>query len=368
MKPCYLNCLCVILYLGLAPKFAQSQTEPDMQAVTLAIFQFQDLDNPNRRLNTQGNVNRSYPSDPSVLRPSVGAPDDGFRSREEGSRGREGELSLGQKVSALLFAELAVNPSLVLVERDELEKATDELELSLSGIIDPAKANQIGRMIGARVLISGTVMKIDSNLYVIAKIIGTETSRVLGASAKGEVEKGIDPLVAKVAEDIGKIISERANELLPKVTQQADRIAAIQKKIGNANLPSISIKILEQHINRRVLDPAAESELVLICRELGFTILDGSSTEGKKADLILSGEGVAEYAVRRKNLVAVKARLEMKVLDNSSKKVLASDRQTIMSVDLTEQIAGKAALQQAALEIAERLIPKMIEERKKLDK
>ena len=40
--------------------------------------------------------------------------------------------------------------------------------------------------------------------------------------------------------------------------------------------------------------------------------------------------------------------------------MLATDRQTAVVVDLTEQIAGKAALQKAAAEIAERMLPKLV--------
>jgi hypothetical protein len=329
------------------PKCGFGQVESEPTPVPAAIFGFQDLDAGGKPAINQANVLRSAASDPERRVPVV-------------------ESTLGQKVSALLFAELSASTNLVLVERDEFDKVIDELELSLSGIVDPTKANQIGRITGAKILISGSVMKIDSKLYVIAKIISTETSRVLGASAKGDVELGIDPLVTKIAEDINQIILVRSKELLPKARAEADRIAEIRKKIGDNPLPTISIKIPEQHIGGRSIDPAAESELSHICKELGFNILDGSSTEGKKADLIISGEGMAEFAVRRKNLVSVKARLEVKVFDNSSKRVLVTDRQTIMGVDVTEQIAGKSALQQAALEMAERLIPKMLEERKKI--
>jgi len=40
--------------------------------------------------------------------------------------------------------------------------------------------------------------------------------------------------------------------------------------------------------------------------------------------------------------------------------VVAIDRQTRVTVDLVEQIAGKQALQDAAADLAERLLPKLI--------
>jgi hypothetical protein len=53
----------------------------------------------------------------------------------------------------------------------------------------------------------------------------------------------------------------------------------------------------------------------------------------------------------------VKARLEVKALDRASGKVLAVGRQTSVAVDLAEHIAGKTALQDAAVSIAERILP-----------
>jgi hypothetical protein len=41
-------------------------------------------------------------------------------------------------------------------------------------------------------------------------------------------------------------------------------------------------------------------------------------------------------------------------------KIIAIDRQTAVMVDLTEQIAGKNALQSAAAQIAERLLPQLV--------
>ena len=64
--------------------------------------------------------------------------------------------------------------------------------------------------------------------------------------------------------------------------------------------------------------------------------------------------------MRRGNLVSVKARVELKAVDRKTGQVLAVDRETAVEVDLTEQIAGKKALQTAAAAIAERLLPKLV--------
>jgi len=44
-----------------------------------------------------------------------------------------------------------------------------------------------------------------------------------------------------------------------------------------------------------------------------------------------------------------------------SGRILVGDRQTALAVDLTEQLEGKAALQEAAAILAERDLPKLLE-------
>ncbi len=80
----------------------------------------------------------------------------------------------------------------------------------------------------------------------------------------------------------------------------------------------------------------------------------------KPAPLQITGSGISELAAHIGDLVSVKARLEVKVVDPTTNKVLAVDRQTVIVVDLSEEIAGKSALQKAACQIAERILPKLV--------
>lgn len=260
--------------------------------------------------------------------------------------------------ATLLFAELVTNPSLVIVEREEMDKLVEELELSAAGMIDSATSNRIGKMIGAKILITGSVMQTESKLYVIVKIIGTETSRVLGASAKGNLDAGVDPLIKQVANDVTTIIKTRSGDLLPKEGPRIDRIANLKNKLENAKLPSVCVKIAETHEGIHLIDPAAQTEIVAICKQLGFTVYDVNSSD--MADIIITGEALSESSSRRKNFFSVKGRVELRATDRSSGKILHADRRTVVNVELTEKIAGKSAIQEAALQIAEDLLPKIV--------
>ncbi|MBU1692359.1 MAG: CsgG/HfaB family protein [Verrucomicrobia bacterium] len=276
-----------------------------------------------------------------------------FQERGAGVKG------YGEKVSDLLFAALTVNPNLLLVERAEIEKLLSEHELNLSGMVEPATATKVGQLTGAKLLVTGSVIEADRTLYLVAKIIGTETSRILGESVKGQTTDELGGLVESLAASVAQTIVNRASELVAPVVKREDRVAALKEKLWNATRPSVAVSVTERHVGQVTVDPAAQTEIALLCKETGFDVVDGAAGATRPADILITGEGFSEFAVRRGNLVSVKARVEIKAVDRQTGKVLAVDRQTAVVVDLAEHLAGKAALQEAAAAIAERMLPKL---------
>jgi TolB-like protein len=273
-------------------------------------------------------------------------------------RGREAKEQ-GNKVTDLLFARLAAEPGLMLVDREDIKKLLDEHELNLSGLVNPQQATKVGQLTGAKLLVTGSVLQVDNTIYLIAKIIGTETSRVAGVSVKGNLRDDLGGLVEQLGKEVSKAVAQRADELVAKPVSREDRVAALKKKLGAGKLPAVLISVPEHHVGHFTIDPAAQTELTLFCTESGFKVIDAQEGRKKDADLLLLGEAFSEFAVRHGNLISVKARVEVKVIDQATGKVVAIDRQTTVAVDLTEQIAAKNALQEAGAALAERLLPKL---------
>jgi len=277
-----------------------------------------------------------------------------FQERGSGAEG------YAANVSDVLFASLVVNPELYLVDRADLDKVLKEQELNLSGAVAPGQATQVGHLTGAKILVTGSVIEVGKSLYLVAKIIGTETSRVRGESVKGKTTDELGPMVEQLAEKVADRIKKDAGQLVAKEVKRGDRIKALKEKLGASKRPTVFIHIAERHVGQATIDPAAETELMLFCREAGFQVIDPKSGSADRADLKIVGEGFSEFAGRRGNLISVKARLEVKAVEPDTGRVVAIDRQTSVEVDLTEQIAGKTALQKAAAVIAERLLPKVV--------
>jgi Curli production assembly/transport component CsgG len=266
---------------------------------------------------------------------------------------------LGPKVATLVNANLSTEPQIITVERAELEKVLGEQELGLSGTVSSDTAAKVGHLTGAKVLVTGRVFKADKELIMVAKIIGTETSRVYGELVKGSASASISDLSADLAKKIGKTVTEKGATLVAKVESHDERINRLVKSLKEGKRPSVSVKIAERHFGGPVIDPAAETELAMILQKAGFTVLDEKSSE--KPDIEITGEAFSAYGVRKGNLISCRSRVEIKAQQREGGKILAQDRQTSVAVDIAEQTAAKTALQNAAGELAERLLPKLVQ-------
>ncbi|HWC60984.1 MAG TPA: curli assembly protein CsgG, partial [Verrucomicrobiae bacterium] len=198
----------------------------------------------------------------------------------------------------------------------------------------------------------------EGELFIVAKIIGTETSRVYGELVKGGEKSSISDLSADLAKKIATDVTQKGDTLIAKVETRDELVVKIKKALGGKALPSVSVKIGEQHFGQRVIDPAAETEIGSLLQSCGFKLLDAGSTN--RADVEITGDAFSAYGMRKGNLVSCKSRIEVKAHKKNGD-VVAVDRQTSVAVDIAEQTAAKTALQNAAAELAERLLPKLAE-------
>lgn len=274
-----------------------------------------------------------------------------FESKDEAVR------DLGPKVATLVNAALSAEPSVITVERAELEKALGEQELGLSGTVSSETAAKVGQLTGAKVLVTGRVFKVDKETMIVVKVIGTETSRVYGEMVKGSANVSIADMATDLAKKIATTVSEKSGTLVAKVETPEEQLARLKKSLQGDRRPVLEVKITERHFNGPTLDPAAETEFGKLALECGFKLTDNKSD--LKPEIEITGEALSEMGMRKGNLVSCKARVEIKVRERSTGNILLVDRQTSVAVDLTEQVAAKTALQKAATELAERVFPKL---------
>ncbi len=263
--------------------------------------------------------------------------------------------------SALLLAELSGQPELALVERAQLDMALGELSLGSSGLTDPVTAARVGRLTGAKILVTARAVGTTGEMTVVVKIIGTETSRVFVVSrivGAGETTAAASDLAEKLA----RVVKTHASELVAPTEAAAVREARLRAAVAGRTLPVVTISIPEQHLNRPVRDPAAETEIARTLEIAGFPLVD--TPMARRAAIRITGEAVSEMGMRRGDFVSCRARVEVKVVETATGRILLQDRQTEVAADLAEAVAAKTALEHAGAKLAERIIPAILLEPK----
>jgi Ca-activated chloride channel family protein len=77
---------------------------------------------------------------------------------------------------------LAGNPRLTLVERSRLDAVRAEQQIAAMGLLDADAAIAVGRLLGARYMITGQVIPMTSQVIVFGRVIHVETGEILSAA------------------------------------------------------------------------------------------------------------------------------------------------------------------------------------------
>lgn len=110
---------------------------------------------------------------------------------------REGEDEFFQlKVNGLLQESGRVQ----VVERELLDKLLEELKLSTTDLVDPQKALAVGKILAARLIATGSMMRYGKEIQTSIRLTETETTSLKAAIA--ETEKDINQLAEKTARQI----------------------------------------------------------------------------------------------------------------------------------------------------------------------
>ncbi|MDR2462525.1 MAG: CsgG/HfaB family protein [Verrucomicrobiales bacterium] len=266
----------------------------------------------------------------------------------------------GAEVAALLNASLSAAPDLILVERQEIDKILGEQEIGMTSTVTTDSAAKLGALLGAKVLVTGRLFDSGGKLWLVAKIISAETSRVYGETAVAKTAADLDQAAADLANKIAATIAKQAATLTITPADPAARLDQLKKLLAGKTLPTISVSIGEHHLNRSVPDPAVQTEFIRTLQVLGFDVVSAGEQPARRADVTVSGEAFSELGMRRGNLVACRARVEITVVDRATGKLLFTERETAAATDLAESVAAKQALENAAAKLLDRMIPQIV--------
>jgi len=269
--------------------------------------------------------------------------------------GEADAASYVKKVTTLVTVNLTTETNLVLVERAELTKALGEQAFGISGMVNPEAAAQIGQITGAKVLVSGQVMKIgDNHLIVVADIIGTETGRLFAAKVEGAADNLLG-LTDELSRKIAQTISDHTANLIAAAQEtSAEHLARIIKGITGTNRPSVSVNIFWATDHSKH-SPTVEAEFGIILLKAGFAVVDANSD--RKPDMEITGYEAVSAGPRQSGLFSYHDVVDLKVQARRTGTILAVEHQVGSATEDGDMAARSAAKINAVDALAERIFP-----------
>lgn len=123
---------------------------------------------------------------------------------------------LSKGIADLLITDLGQNPGIRVVERENIQRLLDEQRLAQDGRVDDATAARIGKLLGAKHMVTGSFITDRSGKMVVTlKSIDSETGRIEWTHrGEGKTDEFLD-LMTKVG------VAANAGLKLPALTPQA---------------------------------------------------------------------------------------------------------------------------------------------------
>ena len=187
---------------------------------------------------------------------------------------------LGTELAAAISAMLSSEKGVTLVERQAMAQILREHELSLTGLVNDQQAVKVGKLVGARLMVTGRAFRLGKDLFITAKLIGTETSLVEGVMVKDAADADLGAMVMALSEKLAQKIRQSGSKLVAAADDEIDPLPALKKKLAGRRKPLLAVIVRERHHAgpqpvvvesvTRVIDPAVETEIKKVLAECGF--------------------------------------------------------------------------------------------------
>lgn len=170
---------------------------------------------------------------------------------------------LKKGLAQMLISDLSAHEPMRFVERDRLQQVMDELELNQSSRFDQATANKVGKLLGARYLVMGGYFDVMNTLRVDARIVETETGRIIRSIGAQNTPEKFLALEQELARELRAVFEE-----LVTPTDESGKTPAKPKPVRKPR------KLTRDTALRyaRALDAKDRKDLVLAKKELSAVV------------------------------------------------------------------------------------------------
>jgi tetratricopeptide (TPR) repeat protein len=173
----------------------------------------------------EGEVSQALENEANINVDTI--PDNAIAVADFDGSGLSAQLApIAKGLAEFTAIDLAKVHSLRVVERQKLDVLMQERQLGMSGYIDPATAPRMGRLMGARKLVTGSVLGIgDEGLKLDGAIVNTDDSSTLRPEgAEGKLDKFFSvqkDFVFKILNQLGITPSVEERDAISKVPTES---------------------------------------------------------------------------------------------------------------------------------------------------
>jgi TolB-like protein len=125
---------------------------------------------------------------------------------------------MGKGVADLLITDLSAAANVRVVERERIEALLQEQNLAKQGQIDPATAVRLGRILGARHMITGGFMNAGEQMVLTARAFDVETGQIVNTQK-----------VSQRGDDVLALIGELSTRLATSL-----KLPPVERRTGDA--------------------------------------------------------------------------------------------------------------------------------------
>ncbi len=198
---------------------------------------------------------------------------------------------MGKIVAEWLITGLVETGRFDVIERRLLEKIMEEQKLGVTGAIDPNSAAQLGKILGVKIIVSGTVTSLEGYTEINARLINVDTASIIAAEkVRASSAERLRDLVSRITDKIalafpmeGYIVQRTG----PKVTIDLGKLIGV--KPGMKFIAFKEGKIIKHPKTGEVLDVETIEIGMIEIKDVRDKTSSGMILQEMKPDSIVYG-------------------------------------------------------------------------------
>lgn len=134
---------------------------------------------------------------------------------------KAGELTVFRKgLAEMMISDLVQNDQVRVVERARLNDVLDELKLGQSGKVDPKTAVQVGRLLQAHYLVTGSIIPMGKKLIFTMRAIVVQEGQVIATSKELGTDEDVMAAEVKMVGELQARLAAHLQQAPPEAAKK----------------------------------------------------------------------------------------------------------------------------------------------------